>query len=98
VSNEARKRMQIYYKLPKVDATRMPKVDQVVKSLATQMVKPSDRELAWIQSFVLAPITAILESKEPTVEDVKEASSTATALIGNANAQILHLRRERLAA
>jgi hypothetical protein len=86
-----RKRMRSCYKLPKVDTTRTPG-DHVIKSLATQTAKTSDRELARIQSFVLdamAPLTAVLESEEPTVEDVKEASSTATALIGNTRGWLL---------
>ena len=59
-----------------------------------------DKELAKLQTFVLdslAPLTAILEyGYGMSVEEVKEASSTAVELLGNANAQISRLRREKL--
>ena len=100
VSNEARKRMWSRYKLPKVDATRIPRLDHVMRTLAPQTAKIADRELAPIQSFVLdslPPVSALLENAERmTVEDVKEASSAAAELIGNANTQISRLRREKL--
>jgi hypothetical protein len=92
--------MRSCYKLLKVDATRTPKVDHVIKSLATQTAKTADRELARVQSFVLdalAPLTTILEIKELSMLDIKEATLSATTLIGNANAQISRLRRQKLA-
>ena len=40
---------------------------------------------------------AILEgAKEMTVQDIREALITASMLIGNANAKLTHLRREKL--
>lgn len=100
VSNELRKRTRSRFKLPKVDATRTPRVDHVMRTLAPQAAKTADRELARIQSFVLdslAPVSAMLENSERmTVEDVREASSAAAELIGNANAQLSRLRREKL--
>lgn len=55
--NELRKRTQSRYKLPKVEATRTPRLDHVLKTLAPQAARTTDRELARIQSFVLAPIS-----------------------------------------
>ena len=45
----------------------------------------------------LAPLTAILEYGDGmSVNEVKEASSTAVELLGNANARISRLRRDEL--
>ena len=45
----------------------------------------------------MAPISVILESFDKmAVEDVREASITDSALIGNANMKLSHLRREKL--
>ena len=62
--------------------------------------KADDRELVKIQSFVLdslAPLTALLEQGEAMSHgEVKEAASTAVQLIGNANARMSRLRREKI--
>ena len=98
--NESSKRTRNRYNLPKVDMTRTPKFDPVIKTLAPQQARSTDKELARIQTFLLdtmALISAILESaNEMAVEDVRETSITASALIGNANAKHSHLRREKL--
>ena len=100
VSNELRKRMRSRCKLPKVDATRTPRVDHVMRTLAPQAAKTANRELARIQSFMLdslALVSAMVEnSKRMMVEDVREASSAAAKLIGNANVQMSRLRKEKL--
>ena len=100
VSHDLRKRTRSRYKLPRVEATRTPRVDHVLRSLAPTPAKSVDKELARIQTFVLdslAPVTSMLENAEQlSVEDVKEASSAAVSLIGNANAKISRLRREKL--
>jgi flagellum-specific peptidoglycan hydrolase FlgJ len=102
VPNETRKRTRSRFKLPKVDATRTPRVDHVMRALITQQAKSADKELARIQTFVLdslAPISALLEGhQEMTPEEIKEASSSAAELIGNANARISRIRREKLVA
>ena len=100
VSNESRKRTQSCYKLPKVDTTRTPRLDHIMKTLAPQAAKSADKELARIQSFMLdslAPVSAILENVDRMmVEDVRRRHLHAAQLIGNANAQVSHLRREKL--
>uniref|UniRef100_A0A1X7VGZ5 Uncharacterized protein n=1 Tax=Amphimedon queenslandica TaxID=400682 RepID=A0A1X7VGZ5_AMPQE len=102
MSNEMRKRVRGRYKLPKVEATRTPRMDPVIKTLAPQVARSADKELARIQTFVLdalAPISSILENIDGmTAEDVTEASMAATELLGNANAKISRLRREKLIA
>ena len=49
---------------PKLEATRTLKVDQVIKSLASQSAMSADRELVRIQTFVqdsIAPVSALSE-------------------------------------
>ena len=63
-------------------------------------MKADNRELAKTQSFVLdslAPLTALLEQGVDTSPDeVRDATLAAVELIGNANARISRLRRERI--
>ena len=65
-----------------------------------QSAKSLDKDLAKIQTFMLdalAPLTALLENKDGVaVKDIQLASTTAIQLIGNANARISRLRREKL--
>uniref|UniRef100_A0A1X7TW09 Uncharacterized protein n=1 Tax=Amphimedon queenslandica TaxID=400682 RepID=A0A1X7TW09_AMPQE len=85
---------------PKVDAARSPRLDSVMKTVAPQSAQSVDKELARLQTFILdalAPLTAILEgTNEMTVQDIREALITASILIGNANAKLTRLRREKL--
>ena len=104
MSNDLRRKTWSAFKFPKVEATRTPRVDQVIRSLAPQSAKASDRELARLQTFVLdsmAPLSALMEllshdTDRVSIEDIRNATLTATELIGNASAQISHLRREKL--
>ena len=99
MSLDARKRTRSKYKLPHVEATRTPRVDHVMRALAPPAAKSTDRELSKIQTYMLdslAPISCLLDHAEKmSVEDLREASSTAASLIGNANAQMSRLRREK---
>ena len=83
-----------------MDATRSPKLDAVLKSVTSQSAQSADNELARLPTFILdalAPLTAILEgANEMAVQDIREALITASMLIGNANAKLTHLRREKL--
>uniref|UniRef100_A0A1X7UXY2 Uncharacterized protein n=1 Tax=Amphimedon queenslandica TaxID=400682 RepID=A0A1X7UXY2_AMPQE len=103
MSNELRRKTRNVYKFPKMPCTRSPKVDQVIKSLASNLPnRPT--ELARLQAFVLhsmAPLSALMdmishEADGVSIDDIKIATSTATELIGNMSAQISHLRREKL--
>ena len=53
LTNESRKHTRNWYNLPKVDATRTLKLDPVIKTLAPQQARSSDKELARIQTFLL---------------------------------------------
>ena len=100
VSNEVRRRTRSKYKLPKVEATRTPRLDHFMYTLAPQTAKAADREWSRIQTFVLdslAPLTTILDNTDNmSIEEIREASFTAVELIGNANAKISRLRREKI--
>ena len=104
MSNDLRRKTQSAFKFPKVEATRTPRVDQVIRSLAPQSARTSDRELARLQTFVLdsmAPLSDLMEmishdTDRVSIEDIKNAPLTATELIGYTSAQISHLRREKL--
>ena len=97
MSNDLRRRTQSVYKFPRVKATRTPKLDQVIISLASQSTKTADGELSRIQTFVLdsiAPVSSLLEqifqdSDRLSIDDVKLAAC-------NASAQISKLRREKM--
>ena len=68
-------------------------------TLAPQTAKVADREWSGIQTFVLdslASLTAILDNTDMSTEEIKEASFTAVELIGNVNAKISRLRREKI--
>lgn len=96
---DMRKRTRGKYKLPHVEATRTPRVDHVMRALATSSAKGLDREFSKIQTYMLdslAPISCLMEHADKmSVEDVREASSSAALLIGNANTQFSRMRRER---
>ena len=81
-------------------ATKTPRLDPVIKTLATQGAKTVDKELAKLQTFLLdslTPLTTILEYGDGmSVDEVKEVSSTAVELLGNANTRTSCLRRDKL--
>ena len=104
VKNAERLQTRSHYPLPKVPATRTPQLDSYLKSEISQGTKAGDKDLARIQTFVLdalAPLTAILEGANNSQGDLErkhtlDAVTSAVALIGNANAKISHLRREKV--
>ena len=100
MTNESRKRTRNNFKLPKVSATRTPRLDDFIKAETHQSAKSLDKDLARIQSFVLdalAPLTALVESGDSvTPENLQLASTSAIRLLGNANARISRLRREKI--
>ena len=63
------------------------------------MAKSLDSDIARVQTLymdALAPLTTLAESEELSYKDVKKATMTAVALIGNTNSRLSHLRREKL--
>ena len=88
------------YPLPKVVATKTPSLDLFMRSKISTGAKALDKDLTKIQTFVLdsmAPLTALLERGD-TMDclAVQEAASIAMELLGNANARILRLCREKI--
>ena len=84
-------------------ATRTPQLDSFIKSEVPQPVKTADKELGKLQTFVLdalAPLTSLLESdaKGETIihNQALDASKAAIHLLGNASAQISHMRRTKV--
>ena len=88
VSNESRKKTRSAFSLPKVPATRTPRLDQFLKPEVTPQAKSLDKDLSKIQTFVLdalAPLTALMET------NVEELTPPQLP-----NAHISHLRREKI--
>ena len=85
--------------------TKTPQLDSFMKEELSSTAKAEDKELAKTQTFVLdalAPLTAVLEASganeganELSVDEVVNATTAAVALIGNASANITHLRRKK---
>ena len=77
-------------------------MDSYLKPEVPTSVKSLDRELAKVQSFVLdtlAPLSALLETtkkEEVTIEEVTDAATCAIQLLGNVNARISRLHREKI--
>lgn len=91
------------YCLPRVEATKTPKLDGFMKAEISPQAKAFDGQIQRLQSFVLdavAPLTSIVEanSKGETISH-KQAVNAATAaieLVGNASSQMSHYRRTRI--
>ena len=102
VPNEIRKRSRSRYPLPRVPATKCPNLDPFIKSEISSEVKSNDKDLAKVQSFLLdslAPLSALLEAGDSwNAEEVRHATLTTVGLIGNANARLSRLRRDKVVA
>ena len=103
VTNSERKLLRDPYPLPKVPATRTPQLDAIMKPEASPTTKAVDKQLAKVQTLMLdtlAPLTSVVEShnRGNTLEqkEVLQAVKVAISLVGNANATMSHLRRERV--
>ena len=86
VTNDERKAARKRYKLLKVPATRTPRLDPFLKTEIPQTAKSLDSNLARVQRLymdALAHLTALSESEELSFENVRRATTTAMALIGN---------------
>ena len=80
-------------------ATRTPRLDPFLKTEIPQTAKSLDSNLARVQMLymdALAHLTALSESEELSFKNVRRATTTAMALIGNANSRLSRLRREKL--
>ena len=86
--------------MPKVDATKCPKLDRVVKGSITKDTKEADANLAKIQTLVLdavSPLVHIIECSrrgQLTNNTSEKASKLALRLIANESAHIAKERRK----
>ena len=103
VPNTERRAIRERYPLPKVVATKTPQLDPFIKQEVSAAVKSTDKQLAKAQTLLLdslAPLTSLLEAhfkgEEVEQQQMAQAAKTAVELIGNANASISHLRREKV--
>ena len=101
--NTERKALKEQYPLPKVPATRTPQLDPMMKPEASSATKTADKQLAKVQTLLLdsmAPLASVVESHNRDEsfkeKEVIEAVKAAIQLVGNANAHMSHLRRERV--
>ena len=103
VPNSERREIREKFPLPKVPATRPAQLDPMMKSEASPATKATDKQLAKVQTLLLdslAPLTSVLETQHKgetlDLKEVIQAVRSGITLIGNANAHLLHLRRERI--
>ena len=103
LTNANRIKTRSRFPLPKVAATKTPQLDAFMKTEISSSTKALDKDLAKVQTFVLdslAPLTAVVECDNQggslSHQEVMIAVKTAIQLIGNANAKISHLRREKV--
>ena len=100
VPNGVRRRTRSRYPLPKVHATKTPQLDPFMKSEISAGIKSGDKDLARIQTFVLdafAPLSTLLEKGDAmSSQETMNAVVTAVELLGNANARISRIRREKV--
>ena len=103
VPNSERREIREKFPFPKVPATRPAQLDPMMRSEASTAAKAADKQLAKVQTLLLdslAPLTSVIEShhKGDTLDlkEVVQAVRSGITLIGNANAHLLHLRRERI--
>ncbi len=101
VPNESRRKIRSGFHLPKVPATRTPRLDQFLRTEIPQATRSLDKDLSKLQTFVLdalAPLTALLETDVDSLthQHLNKATTAAVQLLGNANAHISRLRREKI--
>ena len=100
LNNSARQGLRKTVGVPKVDATKCPKMDCVVKGSVSKETKDADTTLAKMQTLVLdavAPLVHILESAKNgklTNDTSEKASKLALRLLANASAHIAKERRK----
>ena len=95
--------MRDCYPLPKVPALRTPQLDSIMKPEVSATTKAANMQLAKMQTLLLdglAPMTSVLENHHRgdtlNQKEVIQAVRSTVELIGNANANMSHLRRERI--
>ena len=101
--NADRRRIRSTFSVPDVDVTRCSCLDPLFKTQSVRSdVKTADAELARLQAFVLDPVGPLVDVLEGIdretifAEDARSALSESLRLLGNASAEISHLRRKRV--
>ena len=84
LTNPARQCLRKTVGVPKVDATKCPKLDRVVKGSVTKETKDVDANLERIQTLVLDAVAPLVH----VVECARRGQLTNDTLIANASAQI----------
>ena len=97
-----RKLLRDRYRLP-VPAMRTPKLDPIMKPKASSTTKAVDKQLPKVQTLILdtlVPLTTVVESQNRGItleeKEIIQAVRAEVELVGNANAHLSHLRRERV--
>ena len=102
LANTARQALRRQFGVPKLDTTKCPKLDTVIKCNLSKEVKDADSQLARIHTLMLdavAPLVQVLEeaaSNTLTTESATKAAKTALNLIGNASCQMAKDRRKKV--
>ena len=105
-----RKELRERYPLPKVPGTKTPQLDAIMNSETSAAMKATNKQLAKVQVLYLdavAPLTSVVEAHttgditnlQEALQELKEtrqAIMVTLQLLGNANAHMSHLRRERI--
>ena len=86
-----------------MSATTTPQLDSIMKPEVSAATKAADTQLAQIQTLLLdslAPLISLVEAhntgKTLAQKEVMQVVRTAVELVGNANSNMSHLRRERV--
>lgn len=94
LANTARQTLGKQFGIPKLDTTRCPKLDMVIKRNLLKKVKDADSQLARIHTLILdamAPLVQVIEeaaSSTLTAETATKAAKTALSLISNISYQM----------
>ena len=102
LNNSARQGLHKTVGVPRVDATKCPKLDRVVKGSVSKETKDADTTLAKMQTLVLdavTPLVHILESAKNgklNNDTSEKASKLALRLLANASAHITKEKRKNV--
>ena len=94
LANTARQTLGKQFGIPKLDTTRCPELDMVIKRNLSKKVKDADSQLARIHTLILdamAPLVQVIEeaaSSTLTAETATKAAKTALSLISNISYQM----------
>ena len=103
VPNTERREIREKFPLPKVPETRLVQLHPMMASETSAATKAADKRLTKVQTLLLdslAPLTAIQGAQYKGVtldhKEVIQVVKSGMHLIGNANAHLLQLQREKI--